>query len=49
MDLVDKKKWLSVIGKCFGVMECPEERKVKLATFLLQDNVEDWYTLHGGE
>ncbi|KAA0035464.1 A-kinase anchor protein 12 [Cucumis melo var. makuwa] len=30
----------------FRVMDCHEERKVKLATFLLQDSTEDWWVLH---
>uniref|UniRef100_A0A9I9DZU3 DUF8040 domain-containing protein n=1 Tax=Cucumis melo TaxID=3656 RepID=A0A9I9DZU3_CUCME len=28
------------------VKRCPDERKVKLATFLLQGNVEDWWILY---
>lgn len=31
----DVEKWLSLIEKYFGVMECLEEKKVKLVTFLL--------------
>lgn len=27
-------------------MKCPEERKVKLATFLLQESVKEWWTLY---
>ena len=27
------KKWLSLAEKCFQVMDCPKERKVKLAIF----------------
>lgn len=37
----DAKKWLSLIEKCIGVMDCLEERKVKLATCLLQDRIEN--------
>ncbi|KAA0039561.1 hypothetical protein E5676_scaffold775G00680 [Cucumis melo var. makuwa] len=40
-NLADTKKWLNLIEKYFGVMEWPEERKVKLATFLLQGSVKD--------
>ncbi|KAA0042293.1 uncharacterized protein E6C27_scaffold824G00880 [Cucumis melo var. makuwa] len=40
-DSTDVEKWLSLIEKCFGVMDCSEEIKVKLATFLLQGSVED--------
>lgn len=42
----NEKKWLSLVEKCFGVMECTKERRAKLATFLLQRGVEDWWTLH---
>ena len=34
--------WLSLIEKCFGVICCSKDRKVELATFLLQKEVEDW-------
>ena len=27
-------------------MECSEEKKMKLTTFLLQGSAEDWWTLH---
>lgn len=40
-DPVDVEKWLNLIEKCFGVMNYPEERKVKLTTFLLQASAED--------
>ena len=42
----DREKWLSLIEKCFGVMDCREERKVKLATHLLQHGAHDWWILH---
>lgn len=49
----EAKKWLSLIEKCFGVMDCSEERKVKLVMFLSHDSIEDWWILHavrvGGE
>ena len=38
---IDMEKWLSLIEKCLGVMDCPKERNVKLATFSLQASVED--------
>lgn len=28
-------------------MDCTEKKKVKLATFLLQEGAEDWWTLYG--
>ncbi|XP_038895853.1 uncharacterized protein LOC120084022 [Benincasa hispida] len=35
--------WLDVVEKCFNVMSCPEDRKVGLATFLLQKEAEKWW------
>lgn len=35
-DVAEAKKWLSLMEKYFEVMECPEERKVRLWIFLLQ-------------
>ena len=35
-DPADTEIWLNRLEKCFDVMECPDERKVRLATFLLQ-------------
>ena len=48
-DSADVEKWLSLIEKCFGVMDCSEEIKVKLATFLLQGSVEDYDMSMQGE
>ncbi|KAL4013991.1 hypothetical protein IC575_026176 [Cucumis melo] len=41
-DLVDAEVWLNMLEKCFDVMSCPQERKVRLATFLLQKEAEGW-------
>lgn len=35
------KKWLILIKKYFGVMDCPGERKVKITMFLLQEDAEN--------
>lgn len=43
---IDAEKWLSLVEKCFRMMDYLKERKVKLATFLLQDNIKDWWILH---
>ena len=43
---IDVEKWLSLVEKYFGVIECPKERKVKLAKFLLQGSVKDWWILY---
>ncbi|KAA0032041.1 DNA/RNA polymerases superfamily protein [Cucumis melo var. makuwa] len=34
---------LNMLEKCSDVMDCPEERKVRLATFLLQKEAEGWW------
>ncbi|KAA0046379.1 DNA/RNA polymerases superfamily protein [Cucumis melo var. makuwa] len=39
----DAENWLNMLDKCFDVMNCPEERKVRLATFLLQKEAEGWW------
>ncbi|KAA0042309.1 reverse transcriptase [Cucumis melo var. makuwa] len=39
----DAENWLNMPEKCFDVMNCPEERKVRLATFLLQKEAEGWW------
>lgn len=33
--------WFSLVGKCVKVMGCPEERQVRLASFLLQREAEN--------
>ncbi|KAA0059550.1 reverse transcriptase [Cucumis melo var. makuwa] len=42
-DQADAENWLNMLEKCFDVMNCPEERKVRLATFLLQKEAEGWW------
>ena len=42
-DPADAENWLNMLEKCFNVMNCPEERKVRLATFLLQKEAEGWW------
>ncbi|TYK11035.1 DNA/RNA polymerases superfamily protein [Cucumis melo var. makuwa] len=41
IDPANAENWLNMLEKCFDVMNCPEERKVRLATFLLQKEVEE--------
>ncbi|XP_038904244.1 uncharacterized protein LOC120090589 [Benincasa hispida] len=41
----DVEKWMEVVEKCFGVMRCPDDRKVVLATFLLQEVANDWWRM----
>ena len=36
------KAWLNLVEKCFKVMGCREERQVRLASFLLQKEAENW-------
>ncbi|KAA0032974.1 uncharacterized protein E5676_scaffold482G00290 [Cucumis melo var. makuwa] len=42
-DPVDVKNWLNMLENCFDVMNFPEERKVRLAIFLLQKEAEGWW------
>ncbi|KAA0043429.1 uncharacterized protein E6C27_scaffold1639G00390 [Cucumis melo var. makuwa] len=42
-DPADAENWLNMLEKCFDVMNCPEKRKVRLATFLLQNEAEGWW------
>ncbi|KAA0041492.1 Gag protease polyprotein [Cucumis melo var. makuwa] len=42
-DPPDAENWLNMLEKCFDVMNCPEERKVRLTTFLLQKEAEGWW------
>ncbi|XP_016901385.1 uncharacterized protein LOC107991239 [Cucumis melo] len=42
-DPADAEVWLNMLEKCFDVMSCPQERKVRLATFLLQKEAEGWW------
>ncbi|KAA0067812.1 reverse transcriptase [Cucumis melo var. makuwa] len=42
-DPADAENWLNMLEKCFDVMNCPEERKVRLATFLFQKEAERWW------
>ncbi|KAA0066851.1 reverse transcriptase [Cucumis melo var. makuwa] len=42
-DPADTKVWLNMLEKCFDVMSCLQERKVRLATFLLQKEAEGWW------
>ncbi|TYK02477.1 uncharacterized protein E5676_scaffold1738G001060 [Cucumis melo var. makuwa] len=42
-DPADIEDWLNMLEKCFDVMNCPKERKVRLATFLLRKEAEGWW------
>ncbi|KAA0037768.1 reverse transcriptase [Cucumis melo var. makuwa] len=42
-DPADAENWLNMLEKCFDVINCPGERKVRLATFLLQKEAEGWW------
>ncbi|XP_038883959.1 uncharacterized protein LOC120074858 [Benincasa hispida] len=43
IDPVDAKVWLDLIEKCFNVIRCPKDHKVRLSTFLLQKGAEKWW------
>ncbi|KAA0051348.1 reverse transcriptase [Cucumis melo var. makuwa] len=42
-DPADVENWLNMFENCFDVMNCPEERKVRMATFLLKKEAEGWW------
>ncbi|XP_038882393.1 uncharacterized protein LOC120073661 [Benincasa hispida] len=42
-DPAEVELWLDVVEKCFNVMSCLEDRKMGLATFLLQKEAEKWW------
>ncbi|XP_038904225.1 uncharacterized protein LOC120090569 [Benincasa hispida] len=42
-DPMNAERWINQLEKCFNVMRCPEDRKVNLATFLLQKRAEEWW------
>ena len=44
-DPAGAEAWLNQVEKCFRVMHCPEDRKLDLATFMLQKGAEDWWRL----
>ena len=35
--------WISKVEKKFSIIDCLEDEKVKLATYLLQDHAEHWW------
>ncbi|KAA0055619.1 uncharacterized protein E6C27_scaffold222G001070 [Cucumis melo var. makuwa] len=43
IDRADVEVWLNMLEKCFDVMNCSKERKVRLATFFLQKEAEGWW------
>ncbi|XP_038904509.1 uncharacterized protein LOC120090884 [Benincasa hispida] len=44
-DLAEVKVWLDRIGKCFNVMNYPEDRKFGLVVFLLQKGAKKWWKM----
>ena len=42
LDPANSEAWLNVLEKCFSVMACPEERKVRLAMFFLHKEANGW-------
>ncbi|KAA0042125.1 ty3-gypsy retrotransposon protein [Cucumis melo var. makuwa] len=43
IDPADAEEWCNMLEKCFNVMNCPEEWKVRLATSLLLNEAEGWW------
>ncbi|KAA0067055.1 reverse transcriptase [Cucumis melo var. makuwa] len=41
----DAEAWLILFEKCFKVTRYPEDRKVELAAFLLENGAEDWWCM----
>lgn len=39
----DDDKWLTDFERVFKVMRCPDEDRIKLATFLLKGNAYHWW------
>lgn len=37
------KRWIRQVEKTFEVIECAEERKVPLASFILEENADSWW------
>lgn len=44
--LADKKKWLSFDEESFKLTKHPKDLEMRLATSLLQGNLEDWWVLY---
>ncbi|KAL2486700.1 Retrotrans gag domain-containing protein [Abeliophyllum distichum] len=42
-DPLDADNWMTQLERVFDVMECPEEKKLRLATFLLVEAAYDWW------
>ncbi|KAL2505661.1 Gag protease polyprotein-like protein [Abeliophyllum distichum] len=37
--------WMDKIEKCFDVMGCPDDKRLRLATFLLEEGANNWWRL----
>ena len=44
IDSVQAKNWIKRIERIFEVIECPKERKVNIAAFLLKGRALNWWT-----
>ncbi|CAA3003162.1 uncharacterized protein LOC111369392 isoform X1, partial [Olea europaea subsp. europaea] len=42
-DPVDAESWMVRIERIFDFMDCPDDRKLRLATFLLEGSAYDWW------
>ena len=38
------REWISELEKIFETMECPEDKKVTYATFMLKEEAHHWWT-----
>ena len=39
--------WIRTFDKMFGAVECPEERRVEIATFYFQQEADNWWSMMG--
>ena len=44
IDLVLVEDWIKRIERIFEIIECPKERKVNIAAFLLEGRALNWWT-----
>ena len=42
---MEAEGWLKATEKVFQALRCPIEEKVNFATFMLQDEVADWWNM----
>ena len=43
IDPTEAEEWIRILERTFGVMKCPEKRKVSIASFLLRGRALNWW------